>query len=212
MAHHKRPSTASSLSSDQRDGPSWWAATPAVSDVVNPAYSLFEFFPRNAEPYAQLRVSLSGGMHAYHDFFTKDALFPLYSSCRKHLPGQIDESSIMRDIIDGRIPGVVRAKCPDSENDGMVIVVESSHLQRPLSLHLAHRESMDSFLERAMRYLQYLNHTLSDLEHETAEKTHQCDELAKTLEESVDKKISFDQQLIQGTTTLMIEKEKHWKA
>lgn len=198
-------------STDRKGSSSWWAAKPLVSDGTDPIFSLFEFFPRNAEPYAQLRVSISNGTHAYYGFFAHDALFPLYSNSSKTFPSHRSPSGTMRDVIDGVTPGVLRTENFGSENDP-VVIVESSHLRSPISLHLSHQEPIDSFLQRVTDYFNHLNHKLCELQHETNEKARLRDELAKTLDESVSQKVSFDQQLIQGTTILMIEKEKHRKS
>lgn len=186
--------------SGKSDGPTWWtsAEIPLTSTTSTKIFTLFEYFPHNAEPYANLRVSASDVTReiAYDRAFSTDEITTHYRSGS-------DPSKKLRETLDCKDE---HSSLACSINDeGLSIVLSSVKVEMKVTNML----SRTKFLDRVMRYLMFVNMSLSDIEQEKSDCLIRKNEIERKLKQSLICKNDFDKRLRKGTGVLMNEKRKH---
>lgn len=193
-------------------GPTWWASQTIYSTNKSQWQVLFEFFGKNAEQYALLRVSASDGRIATKGVFTNEDLqtyanFANFS--RAKASKTTDACKILRHVVDERIPGVVNLQ----EQPQLCISIASiASVAQPaveLQLNMNMEQTLKAFLQQSMQYLSNVQATFQNLDESVQTLQTEYDQQKAAFDAAIATKIQNDHKLVHGTTTLMLEKRKH---
>lgn len=193
--------------------PVWWQTRTIPGPKVDGGqithgvryYALFEFFSRNAQKYAFLRVSLSDGMNAWENTFSHEEAF-----ARNSIFKRSDEvSAKLRTVLDDAVHDQLEVKSKDAEKPVVIICLDQNSSEA-VQLELKVKIDGKKFVDRVMSYLAHVEAQLKHEQEGLQEmRTKRQDLMAET--ESLAKlKQEEDNKIEVGMKFLMDEKRRHW--
>lgn len=194
-------------------GPTWWktceiGTSQSCEQNTAKYFALFEFFHRNAQKYALLRVSLTDGIKAYEAAFSPDQIFLRpFPSCKSIS----DTSALFINVLDETVHGsfmVHLNNATSTSSDTVTLIISSPLFHSDITLCIDNNISSATFTSRIMEYLNYVE---AERQAENQTFQHLCtsrDDLLKKLNHNVSVKLQEDQQMLSAARYLLHERKK----
>lgn len=197
-------------------GPSWWFTRPLLKSDRNEDHAtlsnewncLFEFFPEHGDQYSVLRVSISNGVGAWEQAFSKNELEAKGGGM---LRVGNDFLARLLEVVEDLSKDSVHVDEKLNRSAGVSIDFFDPERKLKLNLKLDNELPTTSFVGRIMQYLTYVEAELSQESDKLKKSESRRTILATKLEEEAKAKAEDDSRMITGLEILMEEKRRHWK-